>query len=188
MPDCDLCCETVEHTTSCPFGHHICSACRGNTCPFCHPLDYVSLRAHESPQQSPAVARRPARSTDPELADPELADPELADPAPELAAPAAEVHLCQPRCLAASICCMALGAAWVKLLAWVVYADAAVPRWATWDDPELSNWLVEGSVGWLSMHLVARHFCRSAFSVVHVFLCAEDDDHNDDDGAEAFAA
>ena len=181
MPDCDLCCETVEHTTSCPFGHHICSACRGNTCPFCHPLDYVSLRAHESPQQSPTVARRPAGSAGPDLADPDP-DPDLA---PDLA-PAEEVHLCQPRCLAASICCLALGAAWVKLLAWAVYADATVPRWATWDDPDLRNWLAEGSVGWLSMHLLARHLCRSAFSAVHVFLCAEDDDN--EDGERALAA
>ena len=41
--ECQLCCEPSTDTVVCEFGHRICQACRGNTCPFCHPLDYIKL-------------------------------------------------------------------------------------------------------------------------------------------------
>ena len=153
LEECELCCEPAADTVVCEFGHRICQACRGNTCPFCHPLDYIKLEEH-------------AADADAALA-PEQQQPEAGPLLPNGA-----LQHGRSAVVLTVVGNLALGAASIKTALSVIFPIEPVPQWAAWDDPHVEHWLLEGAVGWLVLYGAMRFCCNLAFSPLELLLCA----------------
>lgn len=137
MPECELCCENVATVVECAYGHCICSACQGTVCPFCHPHDYVKLSDTEA-----AI--------------------EVAEEQEQVLRPLGGLTL-----LCRVTAGLALGAASMKGAMYAIYpGDQEPPPWMAWDDPNMVNWLVEGSLGLLGLGTVLQCCCNISFRVL----------------------
>lgn len=148
LEECELCCEPAADTVVCEFGHRICQACRGNTCPFCHPLDYIKLEEHPD--------------ADPDEDEDAEAGPSAVPEGPHGRSAVALTVVGN----------LALGAASIKTAMSVIYPADAVPQWAAWDDPHVEHWLLEGAIGWLMLYGAMRFCCDLSFSPLELILCA----------------
>ena len=137
MPECELCCNNAATVVECAYGHCICPACQGTVCPFCHPHDYVKLG-------------------DPEVGSIEVTNEEEQE---QVLRP-----LGGPTLLCRVTAGLALGAASMKGMCYAIYpADQELPAWMAWDDPNIGNWLVEGSLGLLGLGTILQCCCNMSF-------------------------